>query len=315
MSTMTRRTLLACCAAVLAGGCTAGTATSSRPRANASSPRPVPNPLADDVAAEVDLCALYDAAIGHHPSLAARLRPIRTDHGTQLTALLATGKQRQPRPTSATPIPASAAATLQTLAAAETAAVSRRTAHCLTVSRPNAALLGSIAASDASHLVPLGGTPSVATPPAPGAPHGSARASEVTGLQSVLAAENAVRWGYDIVGGQVHTALQPTVRLAQNGHVAVQDLLQTAIRARRATPVAADAGYTLPFAVSGQVSALRLAADLEERSTASWHYLLGATDDASLRRFAAAGLQNAAVRATQWRARSGAASTVALPGA
>jgi hypothetical protein len=313
MSTMTRRTLLACCAAVLAGGCSAGTST--RPSTNASSPRPVPNPLADDIAAEVDLCALYDEAIGRHPSLAARLRPLRTDHGAQLKALLATGTQRGPRSTLTTRIPASAAATLQTLAAAETAAVSRRSAHCLTASRPNAALLGSIAASDASHLIPLGTTPSVTTPPAPGRPRPGERGSEVTGLQSVLAAENAVRWGYDIVGGQVHTALQPTVRSAQNGHVAVQDLLQTAIRARRATPVAADAGYTLPFPVSGQASALQLAADLEERSTASWHYLLGATDDQSLRRFAAAGLQNAAVRATQWRARSGQASTVALPGA
>ncbi len=310
---MTRRTLLACCAAVAAGGCSAG--TSSRPKANATSPRPVPNPLAGEIATEVDLCALYDAGIARYPSLAARLRPIRTDHGAQLSALLATGKQRQPRPSSTTPIPASAAATLQTLAAAETAAISRRSAHCLTTSRPNAALLGSIAASDASHLIPLGTTPSVTTPPAPGRPRGSSRGTEVAGLQSVLAAENAVRWGYDVVGGQVHTALQPTVRVAQNGHVAVQDLLQIAIRARRATPVAADAGYTLPFAVSGQASALQLAADLEERSAASWHYLLGATDDESLRRFAAAGLSNAAVRATQWRARSGAPRTVALPGA
>jgi hypothetical protein len=308
MPTLTRRTLLVGALAALAAGCAAQ--HPNEPAPIATSTAPTPDPQIPDVTGEMQLIALYDAAIRARPRLAATLAPIRADHVAHYAAL-----RKAVRGTgvagAAPRVPAGTAATLAALRTAETTAATRATASCLRADPSRAGLLGSIAASEQSHLVPLGGTPSVAAPGAIGAAGGPA--AELAGLQSVLGAQNAVRWGYDIVGGQVSSAVQHSVRSVQATHVSMQETLQAAIWARHATPAAAEAGYALPFTVSSQASALRLAATLEARSGPSWRYLLGVTSDPALRRFAAAGLRDAAVRATQWRARYGPATTAALP--
>lgn len=128
---------------------------------------------------------------------------------------------------------------------------------------------------------------------------------EVEALQGALAAEYAVDWGYDLVGGKVPTALQPAVRTAQAPHVDLQSVAAAAIRARHADPVTPQPAYQLPFPVTGEPSALRLAAHLEDGAAAAWRYLLGTTPDRALRRTAAGALSAAAVQATRWRVRAG----------
>jgi hypothetical protein len=66
--------------------------------------------------------------------------------------------------------------------------------------------------------------------------------------------------------------------------------------------------------VANGPQALALAVRLEAGLSQLWRDLVGETDGA-LRRLAVAGLQETAVRAAQWRRRSGlAVVTVALPG-
>lgn len=308
MPTVTRRTLLIAGLATLAAGCTAQ--QDDAPGPTATPTRSGPDPQLADIAAEGRLVSLYAAAIRAHPQLRAALAPIQAQHATHQRSLIQVVGSR-PAAAAVPRLPAGTAAVLQTLRAAELASAARATSSCLTATATRAGLLGSIAANEQCHLLPLHGTPSLAPP---GAVSAGSSADELHGLQSVLDAQNAVRWGYDIVGGQVHTALQPTVRAVQATHVALQGVLEAAITARHATPDTPEAAYTLPFSVIGQVSALRLAATLEDRSAASWHFLLGSTVNPSLRQFAAVGLRDAAVRAAQWRGRTGAPTSPALPG-
>jgi hypothetical protein len=255
---------------------------------------------------------MYESAVRAQPSLKTMLEPIRAQHATHQEALIRAVGTR-PSVTVAPRIPTAAAAVLSALRTAELGSAARATASCLAAATDRAGLLGSISASEQCHLLLLHGTPSVA-PPGVVPAAGGRSSDELAGLQTVLQAENAVRWGYDVVGGQVRAALQPAVRKVQAGHAFVLGSLESAIQARHTTPDAPEAAYTLPFAVAGPASALRLAATLEDRSTAAWHYLLGSTDNPALRRFAAAGLRDAAVRAAQWRGRTGSPTSPALPG-
>lgn len=141
-------------AALLLAGCTDG-------------PPPTPEPVDPDDALreaaagrERALLAAYDATLTAHPSLAVRLTPLRAHHAEHLAAL--TG----PLPSSASPsvspsappataAPATPAAALQSLAAAERAAGAAHAQDCLAASRPLAAVLASLSASELSHPVAL----------------------------------------------------------------------------------------------------------------------------------------------------------------
>ena len=72
--------------------------------------------------------------------------------------------------------------------------------------------------------------------------------------------------------------------------------------------MAAAAAYALPFAVPDAASALRLAADLEDRVAGVYSDLVRAAAG-PLRQEAAGALREAAVRAVRWRGGS-----VAFPG-
>ncbi len=128
---------------------------------------------------------------------------------------------------------------------------------------------------------------------------------EVTALQGALAAEYAVDWGYDVVGAKVPTALQPVVRTAQAAHVDLESVAAAAIRARGADPVGPQPAYELPFPVTGEAAALRLAVHLEDGAAAAWRFLIGSTADRALRATAAGALSATAVQATRWRVRAG----------
>jgi hypothetical protein len=259
------------------------------------------------LATEYRLVTTYEQALRAHPGLAAILQPIHADHVAHAAALKPIAAA-QVQPSAIPRIPASMAGTLKLLREVEAETVQSGRAACVTAEPSLSALLGSISASDRSHLVPLGAPPASL---APGAVSGSA---DIGGLQQVLAAQNEVRWGYDVVGGQVPAAVQPSVRTVQARHVAIQGVLQSALYARHATPTPAAAGYSLPFPVSGQRAALHLAATLEDRSCASWHYLLQLPGGRAVRGLAAAMLGNAATQATLWRGKYESTATVALPG-
>ncbi len=138
------------------------------------------------------------------------------------------------------------------------------------------------------------------TPTGTAGPTGTA-AGAVEALQTALAAEHAVVWGYGVVGGRADDALRPKVRDADSVHRARRDGTAALVRRYGGDPVPTEAAYALPFPVPDRKAALRLAVHLEEGAAAAWRYAVAATEDATVRRAALAGLTDAAVRATGWR--------------
>ena len=137
----------------------------------------------------------------------------------------------------------------------------------------------------------------------------------VDALQTALAAEHAVIWGYAVVGAHVSSTVRGQVAAADAAHRSRRDAIAGTVRRLGADPALTRASYELPFAVTDQPAALRLAVHLEEGAAAAWRYVVAATDDRLTRRTAVAALSDAAVRATGWRQLvSPAAATVPFPG-
>ncbi|MBI3689056.1 MAG: ferritin-like domain-containing protein [Actinobacteria bacterium] len=120
-------------------------------------------------------------------------------------------------------------------------------------------------------------------------------------LQRTLAAEHAAVWGYGMVGAVLVGQQRAAARAADTAHRDQRDLLADLVRARGARPRTAEPAYEVPFPVRSAADGELLAGQLEDRTAAAWHYLVGAADTADLRRTAVAGLTAAAVRATRWR--------------
>lgn len=101
-----------------------------------------------------ELAGRYDAAAAAHPSLAARLRPLRAEVVRHIEAFGGRAPARTPPP------PAAAAGTpaqaLAALAAAERALADRRAATALAVPGELARLMASVAAAGAGHAALLG---------------------------------------------------------------------------------------------------------------------------------------------------------------
>ncbi|HEV7657048.1 MAG TPA: ferritin-like domain-containing protein [Mycobacteriales bacterium] len=153
------------------------------------------------------------------------------------------------------------------------------------------------------------GTPSSTPSPAPSG------TGQVPALQTALAAEHAVIWGYGIVGARAGDPLQAAVRDADDAHRTRRDQTVTLITTYGGDPVPTESSYALPFPVTDRRSALRLAVHLEEGAAAAWRYTVAATDDVDVRRTALLALADAAVRATRWRvALPIAPATVPFPG-
>ena len=157
----TRRQVLGTGALLLVAGCTA-----------APAPAPAPAPVDPDdalraaaTARERVLLQAYDAALLAAPSLAARLAPVRAEHGEHLAALTGPAPSGPPgtstpesTPDGAAPVPATPATPATVLAGLvrdERAAAAGHAGAVGAASRPLAALLAVLAASEASHLVVL----------------------------------------------------------------------------------------------------------------------------------------------------------------
>jgi hypothetical protein len=114
-----------------------------------------PDPLLTDLTDTERLLTVYDQVLRAHPTLAARLRPLRANHAAHLSALReATGVTATP--TAAPPkAPATPAAALAQLRGLERTATAARTRSAVRASGGRAALLASIAACCATHQAVL----------------------------------------------------------------------------------------------------------------------------------------------------------------
>ncbi|MEU0781558.1 ferritin-like domain-containing protein [Streptomyces sp. NPDC006173] len=135
-----------------------------------------------------------------------------------------------------------------------------------------------------------------------------AEEAELKALQAALAAEHAAVYGYGVVGGKIGEKRRSDARAAYDAHRARRDALVRAVKDLGGTPEAASAAYVLPFPVTDSPTAVRFAADLEERVAAVYSDLVRATTG-DQRRTAAGALREAAVRAVRWNGES-----VAFPG-
>jgi ferritin-like protein len=130
-------------------------------------------------------------------------------------------------------------------------------------------------------------------------------------LAAAMAAEVAAIYAYGILGVHLGAATQVNeARAAETAHRGRRDYLLGKVD----QPVAAPAGYDLPFPVTDPASALKLAVHVEDGVAQAWRPVLGASQGAD-RAAALAALTDAAVRASRWR-RIAAISpaTMAYPG-
>ncbi|MGB6457953.1 MAG: ferritin-like domain-containing protein [Streptosporangiaceae bacterium] len=138
----------------------------------------------------------------------------------------------------------------------------------------------------------------------------SSAAKAVAALQQALAAEQAVSYGYGVVGahlpgGSAAAALAEADWVA---HLRAGDQLTEMISARGGQPTAAAVAYQLLFPVTSATAAQRLAATMED-GVAQAYLAVVALPDAGLRSFGAQQVRAAALRAQSWRG-----TTQAFPG-
>ncbi|MFF1277376.1 ferritin-like domain-containing protein [Streptomyces marokkonensis] len=137
---------------------------------------------------------------------------------------------------------------------------------------------------------------------------GEAKDGELRALQAALAAEHAAVYGYGVVGGRIGKERRTEARTAYDAHRARRDALVRAVKDAGGAPVAAAAGYALPFPVPDAAAAVRLAAELEDRVAGVYADLVRASTG-ERRRGAAGAMREAAVRSVRWSGES-----VAFPG-
>lgn len=134
-------------------------------------------------------------------------------------------------------------------------------------------------------------------------------------LAAALAAEEAAIYAYGALG--VHLSGEGKVdeaRESEEEHRQRRDTVVTMLSAQSASTAPAPAGYQLPFEVTDQASAVKLAIQVEDGVAQAWRAVLPVSEGDD-RATALTALTDAAVRATRWR-RLGEVtpSTMAWPG-
>ena len=133
--------------------------------------------------------------------------------------------------------------------------------------------------------------------------------TEIHALQAVLAGEHAALWGYGVLGPRLPDDERQVAYEAYDAHRRLRRRLQDLLVRRKAEPVAALAGYRLPFPVDDPDSARRLARHLEEGCASLYADLVAAARDGTLRTFAASELTACCTRRLAWQG-----SPTAFPG-
>jgi hypothetical protein len=119
--------------------------------------------------------------------------------------------------------------------------------------------------------------------------------------QTALAAEQAIVYGYGVVGAHLSGAPQVAAAAALRVHQQRRDDLAALITASRVVPVAAQPAYQVPFAVTTPAAARRLATTLESGGAgAAWDLVAAAPASSRWRSLAIAWLSDAAIRIGEW---------------
>lgn len=123
----------------------------------------------------------------------------------------------------------------------------------------------------------------------------------VDALQVALAGEHAALWGYGLVGASSISSRVDEVKSVEQEHRVRRDGIEQLLIDGSATPVASAPSYTLPKPIVDPVSALSVAALIEDGVASAWRFVLGATDDLEVRSLALQALVDAAKQALRWR--------------
>jgi hypothetical protein len=151
---LTRRSAVAMATVGVVAGCSGGGTAAAGPRQAAEEPGAAEQRQA--VRDSAALLARYDATAAAHPSLAARLAPLRAETARHVRAF--GGKAPAPSSSAAATaaVPGGSAKALAALASAERSLADRRAAVLLDVPGGLARLMASVAAAGAGHVVLLG---------------------------------------------------------------------------------------------------------------------------------------------------------------
>lgn len=141
------------------------------------------------------------------------------------------------------------------------------------------------------------------TEPKAPTPRKSQPSGALRAVQSALAAEHAAVYGYGVVGARLPERERDRARDAYQAHRSRRDALERTVRDLGGDPVAAAPAYAVPFQVSDGGSAVRLAAEMEDRVAAVYADMVRDTTG-PLRADAAAALREAALRSLGWRGRT-----------
>ncbi|WP_243772500.1 ferritin-like domain-containing protein [Actinomadura barringtoniae] len=267
------------------------------------------------MAAQQDLIAQYEAALGTHASLAKYVNPALAHHREQLALLRryyvpGSGKGASAGPSLPSPqthlVSRQPSRALASLRSAEGKAAVQCTTDAGKAGPGLAQLLASIGASEAA-FAGTSGVPKQTLQPAKPSPLSTAT---LNSLQSALATEHAAIYGYGVLGARLTGSAQELATVYWDGHRARRDSLTTFLTEARQHPVAAAAAYKLPVKVTSSRSAAELAAKLEDDLVSSYVGLAAATDP-RLREMGAYSAQEAMGRAVRWRAGAGLATAPA----
>ena len=134
-------------------------------------------------------------------------------------------------------------------------------------------------------------------------------------LQDALAAQHATIWAYGEIGAAVGDDHLAAVDAADAANRARRQGLEDIVRSLGQEPVASLPGYQLPAPVTDDVSALTLAASLEDAMAAQWRHCTGRVSTASVRTFCIDALTETTIAALRWRQLAGSpALPPAFPG-
>ncbi|WP_155372144.1 ferritin-like domain-containing protein [Catellatospora vulcania] len=119
-------------------------------------------------------------------------------------------------------------------------------------------------------------------------------------LQAALSAEHSAIFAYARLGVLLDKAAQKDARIGEEMHRTRRDALLVQLAELKVAAPVAQAGYALPFPVTDEAGALKLAAYVEDGVAATWRAAL-ADAEGEVRRRILVAYTDAAVRGTHWR--------------
>lgn len=124
---------------------------------------------------------------------------------------------------------------------------------------------------------------------------------ELAALKAALAAEQAIVYGYGVVGAHLGVAGKAYAGGRLSAHQLRRDQVAGLITAAGGRPAAARAAYQLPFAVTDPAAAAQLGAHLEQgASDAYWDLIAAAPAQSPTRSLAISWLSDSAIAASRW---------------